>query len=436
MIRLLKGLAIAVTTAMAAGPLAAQPGFPPAPVIVNSGDTAWILTASALVLLMTLPGLVLFYGGLVRTKNFLSVVMQIFGICCVTSLIWVAIGYSLVFSEGGNFIGGTGLAMLSGLGEVFPGTTIPESSFVLFQMTFAIITPALMVGAWVERARFGWVMMFSALWLLFVYIPVAHWMWGGGWLAQRGAVDFAGGIVVHTTAGVSALVIAILLGRREGFPKKMIPPHGAALTMTGAALLWVGWFGFNGGSGLAADFGAGSAILNTHLAASAAALTWAAIEKIRFGKSTGIGIATGVIAGLATITPAANVVSPGGAMLLGLLAGIVCFAAVGLIKRRFAIDDSLDVFAVHGVGGMLGAAMLAVLMAPSLGGTGFAPGFTMTSQLIAQLTAIGVVALWSIVATAGLAWIIGLVFPMRATKEQEQEGLDLSQHGEKAWDWE
>ncbi|QLC23877.1 ammonium transporter [Parasphingopyxis algicola] len=434
--RIWNGIAAAILASTATGAAHAQPGFPPAPVVVNSGDTAWILTASALVLLMTLPGLVLFYGGLVRTKNFLSVVMQCFGICCVASLIWVTIGYSLVFSEGGAFVGGTGLAMLSGLGEVFPGTTIPESSFVLFQMTFAIITPALMVGAWVERARFGWVMVFTALWLLVVYIPVAHWIWGGGWLAALGALDFAGGIVVHTTAGFSALVIALLLGRRGGFPKKLIPPHGAALTMTGAALLWVGWFGFNGGSGLVADFGAGSAILNTHVAASTAALTWAAIEKIRFGKSTGIGVATGVIAGLATITPAANVVGPGGAILLGLLAGIICFGAVGLIKRRFAIDDSLDVFAVHGVGGMLGAAMLAILMAEGLGGTGYAPGVTMTSQLVSQLTAIGVVALWSLVATAGLAWITGLVFPMRATEEQEQEGLDLSQHGEKAWDWE
>ncbi|WP_299328455.1 ammonium transporter [Parasphingopyxis sp.] len=413
----------------------AQPGFPPAPVVVNSGDTAWILTASALVLMMTLPGLALFYGGLVRTKNFLSVVMQVFGICCMASLIWVTVGYSLVFSEGNAFIGGLDLAMLSGLGEVFPGTTIPESGIVLFQMTFAIITPALMVGAWVERARFGWVMAFSALWLLVVYVPVAHMIWGGGWLAQIGALDFAGGIVVHTTAGVSALVVALLLGRREGFPAKLIPPHGAALTMAGAALLWVGWFGFNGGSGLVADFAAGSAIINTHIAASTAALTWAMIEKIRFGKSTGIGVATGVIAGLATITPAANVVGVGGALLLGLLAGIICFAAVGLIKRRFAIDDSLDVFAVHGVGGMLGATMLAVLMAPGLGGAGYLPDTTMVSQLISQLTAIGVVALWSIFATAGLAWIVGLVFPMRATKEQEQEGLDLSQHGEKAWDW-
>ena len=413
----------------------AQPGFPPAPVVVNSGDTAWVLTASALVLLMTLPGLALFYGGLVRTKNFLSVVMQTFGICCMASLIWVMIGYSLVFSEGGAFIGGLELAMLSGLGEVFPGTTIPESSFVLFQMTFAIITPALMVGAWVERVRFGWVMAFTALWLVFVYIPVAHWIWGGGWLAQLGALDFAGGIVVHTTAGVSALVIALLLGRREGFPKKLIPPHGAALTMAGAALLWVGWFGFNGGSALTADFAAGSAILNTHIAASSAALTWALIEKIRFGKSTGIGIATGVIAGLATITPAANLVGAGGALLLGLLAGIFCFAAVGLIKRRFAIDDSLDVFAVHGVGGMLGAVMLGVLMAEGLGGVGYPSGVTMTSQLVSQFTAIGAVASWSLVATAGLAWVIGIIFPMRATKDQEQEGLDLSQHGEKAWDW-
>ncbi|MEM8695348.1 MAG: ammonium transporter [Pseudomonadota bacterium] len=434
--RILKRAMAAVTTMAAASPLAAQPGFPPAPVVVNSGDTAWILTASALVLLMTLPGLVLFYGGLVRTKNFLSVVMQCFGICCVTSLIWVVIGYSLVFGDGGPFIGGTELVMLGGLGEVFPGSTIPESSFVLFQMTFAIITPALMVGAWVERARFGWVMVFTALWLLLVYVPVARWIWGGGWLAELGALDFAGGIVVHTTAGISALMIALLLGRRDGFPKKLIPPHGAALTMTGAALLWVGWFGFNGGSGLVANFAAGSAIINTHIAASTAALTWAAIEKIRFGKSTGIGVATGVIAGLATITPAANLVGPGGAILLGLLAGIVCFGAVGLIKRRFAIDDSLDVFAVHGVGGMLGAAMLAVLMAEGLGGAGYPVGVTMTSQLVSQLTAIGVVALWSAVATAGLAWITSIVFPMRATKEQEQEGLDLSQHGEKAWDWE
>ena len=419
----------------ATGAAHAQPAFPPAPVVVNSGDTAWLLTASALVLMMTLPGLALFYGGLVRTKNFLSVVMQIFGICCVASLIWVTVGYSLVFTEGNAFIGSFELAMLAGLGEVFPGTTVPESVIVLFQMTFAIITPALMVGAWVERARFGWVMVFCALWLLVVYIPVAHMIWGGGFLAQLGAIDFAGGIVVHTTAGISALVIALLLGRRDGFPAKLIPPHGAALTMTGAALLWVGWFGFNGGSGLVADFGAGSAIINTHIAASTAALTWAMIEKIRFGKSTGIGVATGVIAGLATITPAANVVGVGGALLLGLLAGVICFAAVGLIKRRFAIDDSLDVFAVHGVGGMLGAAMLAVLMAQGLGGTGYPDGATMAGQLISQLTAIGVVALWSLFATAGLAWVVGLVFPMRATKEQEQEGLDLSQHGEKAWDW-
>ncbi|MEO1167991.1 MAG: ammonium transporter [Pseudomonadota bacterium] len=434
--RVFRAFLALVLTSSIAGAAHAQPGFPPAPVVVNSGDTAWILTASALVLMMTLPGLALFYGGLVRTKNFLSVVMQIFGICCVASLIWVTIGYSLVFSEGNGFVGGLGLAMLSGLGEVFPGTTVPESGIVLFQMTFAIITPALMVGAWVERARFGWVMAFSALWLLVVYVPVAHMIWGGGWLAQIGALDFAGGIVVHTTAGVSALVVALLLGRRDGFPKKLIPPHSAALTMTGAALLWVGWFGFNGGSGLVADFGAGSAIINTHIAASTAALTWAMIEKMRFGKSTGIGVATGVIAGLATITPAANVVGVGGALLLGLLAGIICFAAVGLIKRRFAIDDSLDVFAVHGVGGMLGATMLAVLMAQGLGGVGYLPDTTMMSQLISQLTAIGVVALWSLFATAGLAWVVGLVFPMRATKEQEQEGLDLSQHGEKAWDWE
>jgi Amt family ammonium transporter len=434
MARILKAAA-AIAAAVTAGTAHAATGLP-APVVVNSGDTAWLLTASALVLMMTLPGVALFYGGLVRTKNFLSVVIQVFGIACIASILWVAIGYSLVFDEGSPFLGGTGLVMLSGLGEVFPGTTVPETSFVLFQMTFAIITPALMVGAWVERARFGWVMVFSSLWLLIVYVPVAHWMWGGGWLATRGAMDFAGGIVVHTTAGVSALVIALLLGRRDGFPKKLIPPHGGAITMAGAALLWVGWFGFNGGSGLVADFGAGQAILNTHIAASVAALTWAAIEKIRFGKSTGIGMATGVIAGLATITPAANVVGIGGAMLLGLLAGLICFGAVGLIKRRFAIDDSLDVFAVHGVGGMLGAILLAVFMAPGLGGVGYAGGNTMGNQLMTQFVAVGVVALWSLVATAALAWITGIVFPMRATRDQELEGLDLSQHGEKAWDFE
>ncbi|NNC71855.1 MAG: ammonium transporter [Sphingomonadaceae bacterium] len=403
---------------------------------MNSGDASWILTASALVLFMTLPGLALFYGGLVRTKNFLSVVMQCFGITCLVSLIWVTVGYSLVFDEGSPFIGGLGLTMLSGLGEVFPGTTIPETSFALFQMTFAIITPALMIGAWVERARFGWVMAFSALWLLIVYIPVAHWVWGGGWLAALGVMDFAGGIVVHTTAGVSALVVALLLGRRKGFPEKMIPPHGAALTMAGAAMLWVGWFGFNGGSGLAANFDAGAAILNTHVAASAAALTWALIEKIRFGKSTGVGVATGVIAGLATITPAANVVGIGGAMALGVLAGAICFVAVGLVKRGFKIDDSLDVFAVHGVGGMLGALLLAVFVAPSLGGVGYAGGNSMVSQLVTQLTGIGAVALWSAFATAALAWLVGIVFPMRATEEDEHNGLDLGQHGEKAWDWE
>jgi Amt family ammonium transporter len=429
--KLTRGL-IAGGTLAAASPALALPS----PVTVNSGDTAWILTASALVLLMTLPGLVLFYGGLVRTKNFLSVVMQCFAICCAASLIWVTIGYSLVFSGESAFIGNTDLMMLNGLGIVFPGYTIPESSFVLFQMTFAIITPALMVGAWVERARFGWVLAFSSLWLLFVYVPVAHWIWGGGWLAGLGTMDFAGGIVVHTTAGLSALVIALMLGRREGFPKKLIPPHGAALTMTGAALLWVGWFGFNGGSGLFADDGAGSAILNTHVAASAAALTWAATEKIRFGKPTGIGLATGVIAGLATITPAANVVGIGGAMVLGVMGGLFCFVAVGLIKRRFAIDDSLDVFAVHGVGGMLGATLLAIFMAPSLGGSGYPEGVTMISQLVSQTTGIAAVAFWSVVATATLAWIVGLVLPMRATAEQEHDGLDLSQHGEKAWDLE
>lgn len=431
--RLVK-LMVAIGAALP-GPALAQSGLP-APIVMNSGDAAWLLTASALVLLMTLPGLALFYGGLVRSKNFLSVAIQCFGVACLASLIWVTIGYSLVFSAGSPFIGDLRLAMLSGLGEVLPGTTVPESAFVLFQMTFAIITPALMVGAWVERARFGWVMAFSALWLLFVYIPVAHWIWGGGWLATSfGTLDFAGGLVVHTTAGVSALVVALMIGRRTGFPSRLIPPHGAAVTMAGAGMLWVGWFGFNGGSGLAADFAAGAAILNTHIAASSAALTWALVEKVRFGKVTGVGIATGVIAGLATITPAANVVGIGGAIILGFLAGLICFGAVGLIKRRFAIDDSLDVFAVHGVGGMLGTLLLALLMAPALGGVGYAEGTDVVNQLAGQGIAVVVVALWSAIVSAALAWLTGIVFPMRATEDQEREGIDLVQHGEKAWDW-
>jgi len=403
----------------------------------DTGDTAWILTASALVLLMTLPGLGLFYGGLVRGKNFLSVLLQIGAVAAAASVLWIVVGYTLAFGQvsGSGFLGGGQAWMLNNLGNVRDGLSIPESTFALFQMTFAVITPALMVGAWVDRARFAWVIGFCALWGLVVYAPVAHWVWGGGFMgAQMGVLDFAGGIVVHTTAGVSALVIAVLLGRRTGFPQKLMLPHAPALTMAGAALLWVGWFGFNGGSALAATDDASSAIINTHLAASVAALAWLLVEKFTVGKATSVGWATGAIAGLATITPAAGFVSPGAAIVLGILAALVCYGAIQLIKQRLHIDDSLDVFAVHGVGGILGSILLGVLLSETFGGTGYAEGMDMGRQLVAQLAGVGGVALWSAVASVILALMVSLVFPMRVSEDEEREGLDITSHGERAWE--
>ena len=334
-------------SALVLGAFFAAPAFAQNAVITvpeaNSGDSAWILTASALVLMMTLPGLALFYGGLVRAKNFLSVLVQCGAIAALASVIWIAVGYSLAFSVNGNsYIGSPENFMFNGLlDSVREDQSIGELSFALFQMTFAVITPALIVGAWVERARFGWVVAFSALWSLLVYIPVTRWVWGGGFLAEQGVIDFAGGIVVHTTAGISALVVALMLGKRIGFPKTLMLPHSPALTVAGAGLLWVGWFGFNGGSALAANDAAASAIINTHVAASVAALVWMLIERIKVGKSTAVGFATGAVAGLATITPAAGTVGPGGAIIIGVLAGIICFWFVGLIKSTLKIDDSL-----------------------------------------------------------------------------------------------
>jgi len=403
----------------------------------DSGDTAWILISSALVLLMTMPGLTLFYGGLVRAKNFLSVLVQVGAIAAISSLLWIIGGYTLAFGHVTNGWAGAGNAwMLLDLGNVRENTMVPESAFALFQMAFAAITPALMVGAWVDRARFGWVVAFCALWSLAVYAPVAHWVWGGGWLATAmGTLDFAGGIVVHTTAGVSALVAAILLGKRQGFPRTLMLPHSPSLTMAGAALLWVGWFGFNGGSALAANDDAAVAIINTHTAACMAALAWIAIERFTVGKPTSVGFATGAVAGLATVTPAAGFISPGSAMLLGVVAAGVCYPMILLVKQRLKIDDSLDVFAVHGVGGIIGSILLAVFISPSFGGTGYAEGKTMVSQLAAQLVGVGVVAIWSAVVSAVLAVVVSLVFPMRVSEDDEREGLDLSSHGERAWEF-
>ncbi len=420
------GLSLAILST----PALAQPE-----IVSDSGDSAWVLTASALVLLMTLPGLALFYGGLVRSKNVLSIFMHCFIITCVVSLLWAVCGYSMVFGTGGPFIGGLGNLFLSGLADLREETTLPESVYALYQMTFAIITPALVIGAFAERIRFGWVVVFSLLWTLLVYIPVARWVWGGGWLSELGTLDFAGGIVVHTTAGVAALLLAKMLGPRRGFNKTLIPPHSPTLTMTGAGLLWVGWFGFNGGSALAAGDAAASAIINTHLAACAAAITWLLIERAKIGKATSIGIVTGAVAGLATITPAAGYVGPLGAILLGAVAGLVCFGAVLLIKQKVKIDDSLDVFAVHGVGGILGSLLFPLLILPVLGGPGYEDGATLGSQLVAQVVGVGAVAAWTAVMTWLIAFIISYAIPMRVDEEAEHDGLDLHSHGERGWDF-
>ncbi len=402
---------------------------------LSGGDTAWIMTATALVLFMTLPGLALFYAGLVRAGNVLSVMMQCFAIAGVMSILWILVGYSLAFGEGGALIGDFGRALVWGVGTETLSGGIPENVFIAFQMTFAVITPALIVGAFPERMKFSSILLFSGVWLLAVYVPVCHWIWGGGWLAEMGIKDFAGGLVVHATAGTSALVLAMLLGPRRGFPGELRPPHNPGMTAMGAAMLWVGWFGFNGGSQLAADGGAGMAILVTHLSAATAAVVWMAIEWVRFGKPSLVGFVTGVIAGLATITPASGFVGPFGALIIGAAAGLVCFFAVTAVKATLKIDDSLDVFAVHGVGGLLGTLLLAVLMSPAFDGNGFDEGATMGGQLGVQ--AIGAVAVvaWSAVVTFVIVKLVGgLTGGIRVEPDDEIQGLDLVSHGESGYD--
>ncbi len=393
---------------------------------INSGDTAWILTATALVLFMSLPGLALFYGGLVRAKNYLSVLMKIYAIAALASIVWVVAGYSIAFGTGNAWWGGLDNLFLKSLGRDAVSGTIPESVFLAFQMTFAVITPGLIVGAFVERVKFFPVLIFTALWLLFVYAPVTHWIWGGGWLAEKGVVDFAGGLVVHATAGISALVYVFMLGKRKGFPTDISVPHRPAIVMIGASMLWVGWFGFNGGSQLAADGGAGMALLVTHIAASMGTLVWIAFESIGGRKPSLVGAATGTIAGLATVTPAAGVLGPGGAILMGLAGGIVCYLAVNLIRVKLKIDDSLDVFAVHGVGGMLGILLLPFLSAPALGGTG-------DGNFIVQLTGTAAVVVWSALVSVIILAVLKATLGLRVSEEQEYEGLDTSLHGESAY---
>ena len=389
---------------------------------MNAADTAWIIVATALVLFMTLPGLALFYGGLVRARNVLSVFMHCFSIACLMSILWLAFGYSIAFGDGNAYWGGLGRAFLNGVDASTVKGTLPEVLFFVFQMTFAIITPALIVGAYVERIGFGFVLLFSGLWMLICYAPVAHWIWGGGMLSdgglfgETGVRDFAGGIVVHETAGLAALLLAMLLGPRK---HKTTPPHNPGMVMIGAGMLWVGWFGFNGGSQLAADGTAAMAITVTHISAAAASLSWALWERIKFGRSSLVGLVTGTIAGLASITPASGFVGPIEALLIGGIAGILCQEAVLVIKNRLRIDDTLDVFAVHGVGGIFGTIMIAAFGA---------------GTWTAQLGGLAVVGLWTVATTLIIAKLVGLVTPLRVDAETETTGLDLSVHGERAYE--
>jgi Amt family ammonium transporter len=403
---------------------------------MNAADTAWLLTATALVLFMTLPGLALFYAGLVRGKNALSILSQCFAITCLVSLLWLAAGYSLAFADGGAaqaYIGGMSKALLAGVTRDALTGTVPEPLFFMFQLTFAIITPALVIGGFAERMRFAAVLWFSVLWLLVVYVPIAHWVWGGGWLAQLGVMDFAGGIVVHINAGVAAIVCAMVLGRRRGFPSVPMAPHSLPLTVAGAGMLWVGWFGFNAGSALAANGSAAMALLVTHIGASAGALAWMCIEWQRYGKPSVLGLATGMVAGLGTITPASGFVGPGGALVIGATAGFACFFATHFFKRRLLIDDSLDVSPVHGIGGVIGTLLTGVFAAVALGGTGFTVQQSIGAQLAVQLLGVVVAIGWCGAATWVILKIVGAAVGLRVSEEQETQGLDLAQHGERGY---
>jgi Amt family ammonium transporter len=390
---------------------------------MNAADSAWIMTATALVLFMTLPGLALFYGGLVRARNVLSVFMHCYAIACLMSVLWFLLGYSIAFGPGtGGIWGGLDKAGLSGITIDSLSGTLPEILFFAFQMTFAIITPALIVGAYVERINFAFLLLFSGLWMLLCYAPVVHWIWGGGMLAdggifgETGVRDFAGGIVVHETAGIAALILAIMLGARRDHSK---PPHNPGMVMIGAAMLWVGWFGFNGGSQLAADGGAAMAITVTHISAATASLTWALWERIKFGKASLVGLVTGTIAGLASITPASGFVGPWAALLIGAIAGVLCQEAVTLVRNKLKVDDTLDVFAVHGVGGIFGTVMIAALGA---------------GTWAAQLGSLAIVGIFTTVVTLVTAYACRAIVPMRVDAEAESNGLDLSSHGERAYD--
>ncbi len=401
--------------------------------MLDTGNTAWLITATALVLFMTLPGLALFYGGLVRAENLLSVLMQCFTIACLVSVLWLIGAYSLAFSGSGPWLGNLDKVLLLGVGREDLSGTIPETVFFMFQMTFAIITPALIIGAFAERMRFGSVVLFTALWLFIVYVPVTHWIWGGGWLAELGVLDFAGGLVVHLTAGVTALLLAVMIGRRIGFPNEVRPPHAPWMSMAGACMLWVGWFGFNAGSALSAGGDAGMALTATHISAATAALVWLAIEWVRYDKPSMIGIVTGAIAGLASITPASGYVGPGAALLIGFAGGALCYAGVMVVKHYLKIDDALDVLAVHGVGGATGILLTAIFVDDALGGVGYAEGLDMGGQFVIQLIGVGAVLLWTVGASYLIVKVVQAVAGLRISEDVEVQGIDLRTHGERGY---
>lgn len=400
---------------------------------INGANTSWILTSTALVLFMTIPGLALFYSGLVRHKNVLSVLMQCFTITCLVSILWMVFVYGLAFGDGGsaNSVVGGGKLFMDGIGLNSVSGDIPETVFFMFQMTFAIITPALIVGGFAERMKFSAVIWFTTLWLALVYAPICHWVWGGGWLADRGFMDFAGGSVVHINAGVAAVVAAVYIGRRRGFPETAMPPHNMTLTVAGASMLWVGWFGFNAGSALAAGTSAGMAMVVTHISAAAGSLAWMACEWIRYGKPSVLGIVTGMVAGLGTITPASGFVGPVGGLIIGISAGVICYFATQFMKRALKIDDSLDVFPVHGVGGMLGTLLTAVFAAESLGGLGLET--SISAQLATQFTGVIATVVWCGAITLLILFLIDKVLGIRVTPDQETEGLDVTQHNERGY---
>ncbi len=400
---------------------------------LNQAHTAWILTSTGLVLFMTIPGLSLFYGGLVRSKNVLSVLMQCFSITCIVSILWLAGVYSFIFTDGGELqkvIGGASKVFLPDINVASLTGDIPETVYFMFQMTFAIITVALIVGAFAERMKFSAMLLFSSLWLIIVYMPICHWIWGGGWLADLGVMDFAGGIVIHVNAGVAALVAALVIGKRKGFPTTAMPPHNMTMVVTGAGMLWVGWFGFNAGSALTADGRAGMAMLATHIAAASGALTWMFIEWKRFGKPSVLGVVTGMVAGLGTITPASGFIGPMGALAIGIIAGIVCFYATQYVKRKLKIDDSLDVFPVHGIGGITGSLLTGVFAASGLGGLGLAEGVTILDQVSVQALAVFVTVLWSAFFSFLILKLLDKWIGLRVTIDEEIEGLDTVLHEE------